>query len=268
MANQENEIQTRDWPDAHIHFFADFAEYFACSKPASPFFSSSPAPLFLNAATEEDWQLLQKVAVAERVKPFFGIHPWSIKDLRNGWEERLAGILKSIPHSGIGEIGLDWSKPSIQGPELRQRQREVFSRQLALAAEFNRPVSIHCVRAWDAIWELTQNFPAKKNLAIIFHAFSGSPEMVSEILLKKRWNAFFSLAVFQARPESDKWRRLLRSIPTERLLLESDAETAKEAASLENLYQTAAEILKISRDELKDSVLRNLNVVWESLASS
>lgn len=255
-------------PDAHLHLFPDFAEIFSRGDSAPQNAVSGADPfLLLNSTAEEDWPVVQRESLADsRVWPFYGIHPWFTTDLRDGWDVRLAERLEANPEAGVGEIGLDGGKKCVQTS--RERQLEIFSRQLALATDFSRPVSIHCVRAWDWLWEPMRRFGELKNVPIILHAFAGSPEMVTDILLKKRWNAFFSFAAFQARPEREKWRSLLRSIPTERLLLETDAETLKDSRRIDDFYRVSAETLGISSEELKEIVFDNLKSMRKFLSSS
>lgn len=56
-------------------------------------------------------------------------------------------------------------------------QEEVFASQLHLAKELHRPVSVHCVKAFEQMLALVQEmgpFPA----GFMLHSWTGSPEMV------------------------------------------------------------------------------------------
>ena len=87
---------------------------------------------------------------------FFGIHPWQSAECGVSAEEIAVDLRRRIaenPHAGVGEIGLDRLKTK-NIPDL---QRTIFETQLALAAEFRRPVVLHGAkssrpvsRLWDA----------------------------------------------------------------------------------------------------------------------
>jgi TatD DNase family protein len=78
-----------------------------------------------------------------RIIPSLGLHPWYINERTSSWFEKLRTTLTSTQCS-LGEIGLDrW----IEGYD-SAAQEDVFIQQLALASAANRPVSIHCLKAW------------------------------------------------------------------------------------------------------------------------
>src|SRR5690554_1544461 len=104
-----------------------------------------------NATCEDDWPAVDALARAEpeRVMPAFGIHPWRAHQARPGWSERLAERLERHRASSIGECGLDgWtSTPPIAV------QRPVFLEHLRLAQALDRPVTIHCLKAWEPLFD-------------------------------------------------------------------------------------------------------------------
>ena len=121
--------------------------------------------------------------------PCYGIHPWFLNDvisdpesarvLDNGeevWFRDLKQQLQQHPDAIVGEIGLDgarWVEAGDDGGDqndstLNQKsiwerrrelacpmplQKEAFIKQLILAAELKRPVSIHVVRAWGELFD-------------------------------------------------------------------------------------------------------------------
>ena len=94
---------------------------------------------------ESDWQAV--LALAHRnpcVIPLLGLHPWFVEDAKKDWLRTLEHTVREWP-VGIGECGLDFALESFD----RERQEEVFQSQLHLARDMNRPVSIHCRRAWE-----------------------------------------------------------------------------------------------------------------------
>jgi TatD DNase family protein len=164
---------------------------------------------------ESDWDRVAQIArLWKQVIPAFGIHPWYIADRSLKWQEHLKSYLTEFPEAVVGEIGLDHLHESGKQVE----QLEVFSQQLEIAIEFNRRVSVHCLKAWgDLVSVLT---PLKGTAGkIVLHSFSGSVEMV-EVLGKM--GCYFSCSGAVTHLKNKRIRNTVQSIPIERLLLESD----------------------------------------------
>lgn len=81
--------------------------------------------------------------------------------------------LKALPTAWVGEIGLDFYDKT-QTPPQRERQIQVFSRQLTIAQTLRRRVIIHNLKATaDIAVAVKQTGFAQGG---IVHAFSGSAE--------------------------------------------------------------------------------------------
>lgn len=120
----------------------------------------------------------------------YGIHPWflhevlddisnpaDVADCEEEWLVELRRRLVDNPDAIVGEIGLDgarwreaedvenddddvadgggtlkiWDRKRVLSCPM-ERQRRAFERQLLLAAELRRPVSVHVVRAWGDLF--------------------------------------------------------------------------------------------------------------------
>lgn len=98
----------------------------------------------------------------------------------------------------------------------------MFEAQLQLAIQYQRPISIHCVRAHSLLLEtLSRYFPGSTphRPGIVLHSYGGSAEMVNQLI---PFNCYFSLcgAIETA---SKKVIKMVKTIPPDRLLVESDA---------------------------------------------
>jgi TatD DNase family protein len=114
----------------------------------------------------------------------------------------------------IGECGLDYHYDNSP----REVQREVFGAQLALAGETGRPVVVHTREAVDDTAALIRE-AGQAGVKGVLHCFTG-PTTLAEVALDNGWYVSFS-GVITFRKWSDD--DLLRSIPAERILVESDA---------------------------------------------
>lgn len=237
--------------DAHLHFFPELLTENVGWQPSCA---------LLNATCEADWNLVAQAASRNAaIQPFFGIHPWWTETVAEGWDVRLAELLDRFPKAGIGEIGLDALRKEVNSPETVEAQKRLFRAQLELAVRWERPVSVHCVRAWDWLWEPLRKTVGRAGQPILFHAFSGSPEQITQILENFRWNAFFSLASFRFQPESRRFLRLLPTIPQDRLLLETDTDSQSDAQKIGEFYEKLSPILGLTPERLAELTNQNLN---------
>ncbi|XP_010269730.1 PREDICTED: uncharacterized protein LOC104606304 [Nelumbo nucifera] len=175
----------------------------------------------VNGITEKDWHLVKEMSEQHSsVVPCFGLHPWFVSERSPNWLNTLRDFFETTPSAAVGEIGLDKGS---RGKEVNfTDQVQVFSQQLELAKELHRPASVHCVRAFGELLEIMQNagpFPS----GVILHSYLGSAEMVPGLA---KLGAYFSFSGFLMSMKPQKAKRMLKSVPTERILLETDAPDA------------------------------------------
>lgn len=217
--------------DAHQHFHFD---------PLTPHRAALVADLqavglcraVVNATNEEEWPVVAALAREHRwILPSHGVHPWDCGNRSPRWLDGLRSTLLADPAAGVGEIGLDrWIVDGVRPDDPRlaglrvaplDEQREVFAAQLALAAELNRPASIHCVQAFGLLLDTLKTTPRPAR-GFLLHGYGGPAEMVRAFA---DLGAYFSfnIELLQARHRS----RLenFRTIPADRLLVETDAPT-------------------------------------------
>uniref|UniRef100_A0ACD5V4S2 Uncharacterized protein n=1 Tax=Avena sativa TaxID=4498 RepID=A0ACD5V4S2_AVESA len=175
----------------------------------------------VNGTSEKDWHLVKQMAQEHpAVVPCFGLHPWWVPERSPDWMDSLRRFLAETPEAAVGEIGLD--KGSHGKTIDFGDQVEVFQRQLELAKELEKPVSVHCVRAFGDLLEIlkrTGPFPA----GVLLHSYLGSAEMVPSLA---NLGCYFSLSGFLAGMKSTKTKKMLKAIPLDRILLETDAPDA------------------------------------------
>lgn len=165
-----------------------------------------------------------------KLVPSFGLHPWDVGNRTPAWHQKLLGFLDAHPHAFIGEIGLDrWmtdrakpDDPRLAG--LRRaplaEQLEVFHAQLAIAAERNLPVTIHCIDAYGALLDAL-NIAARPQRGFLLHAYAGSVELVKSFA---NLGAYFSFNGYFLDPRrAARLRPVYAAIPADRLLVETDA---------------------------------------------
>lgn len=169
----------------------------------------------VNSVSEADWEDVAQMAVEfPEVIPQFGIHPWCCDQLESAWEERLQNLLERFPRAGVGECGLDFSKKSVPA----DTQVEVFIRQLQLAREMDRTLTIHTVNAWEALFGCFEKVSLPRR--VLLHGFAGSLEIAQRL---QRYDVYFSFSGKLLHANQMKRREVFRHLPLDRIVLETDA---------------------------------------------
>jgi TatD DNase family protein len=170
----------------------------------------------VNATCEADWSAVSKLAedYPDFVLPAYGIHPWHAHTATAGWQERLRSLLLSDTRSTVGEIGLDqW----IAEPDL-DTQMPVFLDQLKIARELDRTATVHCLKAWDALFAaFKEQSPPPR---FLMHSFGGSIEVAHRLT---PLGAFFSFSGYFLQLRKAKVIEVFRQLQTDRILVETDA---------------------------------------------
>ena len=170
----------------------------------------------VNGTREDDWADIASLAAATPwVLPSFGLHPWYVNARGPAWREALIHFLDAHPGAGVGEIGLDrW----IEGHD-PVAQAECFRWQLGIATERDLPATIHCIRAWGALWDIIRE-GAMPPHGFLLHAYGGPAEMVAGFLDR---GAYFSFSPYFLHERKSAQREIFKRLPADRLLVETDA---------------------------------------------
>ena len=146
-----------------------------------------------------------------------GIHPLYTPQAQ---KQDIATLKQAIEMSlddprfvGIGEIGLDYFVPELDG----EVQAYFFEEQLALAEQFNLPVILHVRRSQDAIVKALRS---KKISGGIAHAFNGSFQQAENFM---KLNFVMGFGGAMTHPRALQIRRLAKELPADSIVLETDA---------------------------------------------
>ncbi|HWA26298.1 MAG TPA: TatD family hydrolase [Lacunisphaera sp.] len=253
--------------DAHQHFhFDQFVTLRAML--AADLRSVGLQRAVVNATNESEWPIVAALARENAwILPSHGIHPWDCGNRSGQWLEGLRAALAADPSAGVGEIGLDrWILDGIKPDDPRiaglrvaplAEQVEVFAAQLSLAAELNRAASIHCVQAFGALLDVLQKTPRPAR-GFLLHGYGGPSEMVSPFA---DLGAYFSFNVELLGPRHAARRANFKSIPADRLLVETDAPTKPPPSGLNRFP------LPNATDGSEVNHPANIAVAYEQLAA-
>jgi TatD DNase family protein len=143
-----------------------------------------------------------------------GVHPHDAAGFRADDDPAAIRAFLDAGAVAIGECGLDYHYD--HSP--RDRQRLAFGAQLALAAETDAPVVVHTREAEDDTRAMVVE-AGRQGVRGVLHCYTGSAPL-AEAAIEVGWYVSFSgIVTFR------KWtdEALLRLVPDDRLLAESDA---------------------------------------------
>lgn len=175
--------------------------------------------------------------------PFsIGIHPWYLEE--KTISEALKTVEKQLQHKNciaLGECGLD----KLAKTDFKLQQ-EVFSQQIALSEKYEKPLIIHCVKAFDELIALKKQVKPKQ--VWIVHGFEKNKQL-GKSLLKNGLFLSFGKALLQ----HHSLQELVAEINFYQFFLETD----DAAFDIKELYQKVASIKQITVDEVIRKITYN-----------
>jgi len=156
-----------------------------------------------------------RVAEAYQLLVSAGVHPHEAKLATEAIYDELRGFARERRIVAIGEIGLDFHYD--HSP--RDVQREVFRKQVRLARDANLPIIIHTREADDETAAILEEEGARETGGVI-HCFTGGEELARRALAL---GFYVSLSGIIAFPRSETIQAVARSVPQDRLLVETDS---------------------------------------------
>ncbi|MDD4907876.1 MAG: TatD family hydrolase [Candidatus Omnitrophica bacterium] len=149
----------------------------------------------------------------ENIYAAAGIHPHEADNFKDTDVDVLKGLSADPKVVAIGEIGLDFYKNYSSA----DNQKRMFRALLALAKEACLPVVIHSRQAdEDMLVVLKEALPLKG----VIHCFSGDERFMDECLKMGFYISFTCNITYK---KADNLREMVKRVPLERLLLETDA---------------------------------------------
>lgn len=176
-----------------------------------------------------------------------GLHPWFL-DVQT-LEVQLESVAKYASARevlAIGECGLD--KLCATDWDL---QIKAFKYQITLAEQLNKPLIIHCVKAFNDVLVLLKNV----GIPVIFHGINNKLSLIQPIIDRGYYLSFgksvlgFNEAILNT----------FRSVPLEKLFLETDDADL----DIREIYNSAARVRDISEKEIVLQLEKNFSNVFQ-----
>jgi len=175
-----------------------------------------------NTLRIEQYKLNQKPSLY----PFsISLHPW---DINQEFEiEQLNSFATHPLCIAIGETGLDKLRPNLS------LQEDIFRAHIRIAKQVQKPLIIHCVKAYDQCLSILEQEGFKHG--VLFHGFNKHPNLASQLIKK---GFYISLGAFFLK-ENPNFERFLIQNNFKGVMFETDNDAL---LHVESLYQKAKQI--------------------------
>lgn len=202
-------------------------------------------------------------AIADRVEELsfaVGLHPLDTEKWTDDTGGEILQLARSDPRVvAIGEMGLDFYKA-----DNGTRQKQVFTAQLEIARQLDKPVIIHCRDAAAPMAELLRDFFDRRGpVRGVMHCWGGTPEETQWFLDLGFYISFSGIVTFKKATQIHESARL---VPSDRLLVETDCPflapvpkrgKRNEPAYVKYVAERVAELRDTSPESLSQQTTRN-----------
>jgi len=202
------------------------------------------------------------IEIAKRcrgVVPAIGIHPWSIRGEVD--VKPLTDVIYGGSVRFLGEIGLD----KLFTPETFEIQLKVFKEFVELAEIYKLGISIHAPNAWKEVLGVLRKSGVR---VAIFHWYTGPIDLLKEVV-----DEGYYVGVNVAAKVQKKHAEVIRAVPMERLVTESDGPYKYKGMLLEpsllpELVSLIANIKGLSEGDVKMIVWSNFSKILKAVGAS
>lgn len=189
--------------------------------------------------------------------------------------EKYKELAKSQKVVAIGEIGLDyyWKPKTKKKLELfKQKQKELFLKELELARELNLPVIFHCRMAHDDLLQIL-NYKLKTinyKLNGVMHGFVGTLEQLQEYL-KMGFYIGFNGIIFK-KIEGINFEENIKETPLDKILIETDCpylsppnfpEERNNPLGVNFVAEKIAQIKNLSYEKIENQTTQNAKELFK-----
>ena len=250
--------------DSHSHlempdFKMDLEEVIDRAK------ASGVGYIFTVGTEKKDWErTLEIVNSHPSIYAILGVHPHNAKEIDHETYPALKELCQNEKVRAFGEIGLDFYRD--HSP--REVQQKRFREQIRLAKELRLPIVVHDREAHHETLDILKSEKAEECGGII-HCFSGDYEMAKacmdiDFLISVPGNITYKNA--------ESYRELIKRIPLESLLIETDAPfltpvpfrgKRNEPSYVRYTAQKVAEIKKIPFEKVAEVTTENALRVYK-----
>lgn len=148
------------------------------------------------------------------VRHMLGLHPQHADEWSPETRSTLVALIRATKPLALGEIGFDYSR---QGPDTAM-QAAAFHAQVAIAGELGLPIVIHQRGAEDELIAALASID--EGCHVLLHSFEGTNRLAAAANDR---GCYVGIGGLATRASSEGLRQTLRTIPLDRIVLETDS---------------------------------------------
>lgn len=213
--------------------------------------------LVAGSTMSETETMLNRISAYNDIYAAVGVHPHEAKEFDDDISHfRL--LAQNSKVKAIGEIGLDYYYDNSPA----DLQQTVFASFLDLAFETRLPAIVHCRDAFEDCYRLIHQ-TLRGKLPFVIHCFTGSQDWAQRFMDIGGYLSFNGILTFK---KSENIRTVLKGIPLDRLLFETDSPylapdplrgKKNEPANMVYIVERAAAELGMNSNELAEITTNN-----------
>ncbi|MEE4380487.1 MAG: TatD family hydrolase [Pseudomonadales bacterium] len=192
-----------------------------------------------------------------------GIHPLAVTGAPEPWETVRAALADPVV-VGVGETGLDYFKDDEAGLADREAQRESFARHLEAGGAAGLPVVVHTREARTDTLALVARHGDPAHGGVL-HCFAEDWATAVAAMDHNYWISISGIVTFRS---AEALRDVVRRLPLERLLVETDAPwlspapwrgRPNEPARVRRVAECVAEVRGMALEALAEATTENFH---------
>jgi len=205
-----------EWIDTHCHLDEDaFTQ--DCAESISRAVDAGVVAMVAVGITLQSCRRV--IELADRFPAVFatvGLHPNYVSTAGPQDWDQIVDLAKSPKVVGLGETGLDqyWDHSPLD------LQVEYFDRHMELSRNLGLPFVVHCRDAEADVVAQLRRHAQQGPLNGVMHSFCGSSETAAACLEMGLYLSIGGMVTFK---KNESLRQVAATIPTDRLLIETDA---------------------------------------------
>jgi len=202
--------------------------------------------------------VLAQAEACDRMYATVGVHPHEASSWDEGTLDALRQLAQHPKVVAIGETGLDFHYDFSP----REQQEHAFRQNIRLARELKLPLVIHDREADETLLNVLREENASEISGVV-HCFTSDIETARAVLDLGFYIGFTGIITF---PKSQDLRGVVKFVPMERLLIETDAPYCapvphrgkrNEPAFVQYVAEKVAEVKGLSLEEVARATTEN-----------
>jgi TatD DNase family protein len=217
MSRKKREIPVFDQPLIETHCHLDYLKDRPLEETLEKVRSVNIERVITIAVSPDN---LAQVRALSQLQPWLygtqGVHPHEAEAYSDDCEAEIREHATDDKIVAVGEIGLDYFYDNAD----REVQRQVFRRQLQIAADLGKPVVIHSREADEDTIAILSEFEGTLKRRGVIHSFTSGPGLARYALDQGWCLGFNGITTFN---KAENVRDIVRMAPVAQILLETDS---------------------------------------------